>query len=133
MESFPVDALVDTHAVIWSIQTDSRLGPAARELIRRSQVGSLAIADVTLLEIALLIDKKRIGVAAPPAQFLREIESNYRVFPITGSIAHDAVKLPLPHSDPFDRVIVATARYHKLPLITRDRHITASGCVETIW
>jgi PIN domain nuclease of toxin-antitoxin system len=36
-------------------------------------------------------------------------------------------------ADPFDRVIVATARYHALPLITRDQAITRSGLVDAVW
>lgn len=133
MEPVPVVALVDTHAVIWSVQVDARLGVNAARFIRTAEPGSLAIADMTLLEIAMLIEKKRIGVTGKAELFLQQLESVYHVYRLNAAIAHSAVKLPLPQADPFDRSIVATALYHKLPLISRDHPITQSGCVETIW
>jgi len=93
----------------------------------------LAIADITLLEIALLINRKRIGIALPAKDFLRKIEQAYKVLPLNADIAESAVALPLEQSDPFDRTITATAKHHQLPLITKDRMIIDSGCVETIW
>jgi len=128
-----VIALVDTHAAIWAIENDPRLGKDAAELIGRAKPGSLGIADLTLLEIAILIQNKRIGVASTPERFLHQIESVYHVYKLTAPIAQSTVELKLPQSDPFDRTIVATARYHKLPLITKDRLIIGSNCVETIW
>jgi PIN domain nuclease of toxin-antitoxin system len=133
MERLPVIALVDTHAVIWAIENDPRLGKNAAEFIGRAEPGSLGIADLTLLEIAILITKKRIGIASTPERFLHQIESVFHVYKLTAAIAQSAVELPLTHSDPFDRTIMATARYHKLPLITKDRLIVDSNCVETIW
>jgi PIN domain nuclease of toxin-antitoxin system len=41
--------------------------------------------------------------------------------------------LDLPQGDPFDRIIVASAIYHKLPLLTRDKNISSSGLVRTVW
>jgi PIN domain nuclease of toxin-antitoxin system len=45
----------------------------------------------------------------------------------------DAVNVALPHADPFDRIIVATARQHRLTLITKDANITDSGVVKVLW
>jgi PIN domain nuclease of toxin-antitoxin system len=36
-------------------------------------------------------------------------------------------------SDPFDRIIAATARVRGLRLVTADERIQRSGVVETIW
>jgi PIN domain nuclease of toxin-antitoxin system len=43
------------------------------------------------------------------------------------------VTLKLPHGDPFDRVIAATAVHHKVPLLTRDKALKRSKAVETLW
>jgi PIN domain nuclease of toxin-antitoxin system len=66
-------------------------------------------------------------------EYLRGIQRNYPPLPITAEIAVLALDLELPHGDPFDRTIVATAGYHGLPLLTRDRNITASGLVKVLW
>jgi PIN domain nuclease of toxin-antitoxin system len=52
---------------------------------------------------------------------------------ITSEISSLAVDLDLPQGDPFDRIIVASAIYHKLPLLTRDKNISSSGLVRTVW
>ena len=44
-----------------------------------------------------------------------------------------APSLALPHGDKFDRIITATAKIHKLTLITKDANITDSGIVLTLW
>ncbi len=102
-------------------------------MMQDAGIQTLAIADITLLEIALLIERKRIGIALPAKEFLRKIEQAYKVLPINADIAESAVNLPLAQADPFGRTITATAIHHQLPLITKDRLIIESGCVETIW
>jgi PIN domain nuclease of toxin-antitoxin system len=72
-------------------------------------------------------------ISGPAASFLEEIAARFRVLPLNPIVAADAVTLPLPHGDPFDRVIVATARRHSLPLLSKDRAIATSRLVPLIW
>jgi aspartyl-tRNA synthetase len=54
------------------------------------------------------------------------------VMMLTGApTIRDVVLFPL--LNPFDRVIAATAKVHKVPLLTRDRLIAGSGVIETVW
>jgi PIN domain nuclease of toxin-antitoxin system len=55
------------------------------------------------------------------------------VLPITLEIALAAPALALPHGDQFDRIITATAKVHRLPLVTKDANITDSSIVTTVW
>jgi len=126
-------ALLDTHALIWIAEDDDRLGPNARTLAESCRLNELAVSNITLLEIAMLWQKGRISKKLPLDGTLQQVERNFIVLPINATIAADAYTLPLPQADPFDRVITATAKYHKLPLLTRDQHITDSCCIETIW
>jgi PIN domain nuclease of toxin-antitoxin system len=41
--------------------------------------------------------------------------------------------LALPHGDQFDRIITATAKVHRLPLVTKDGNITDAAVVATMW
>lgn len=91
------------------------------------------LSDITILEIAMLAKKGRIELTVSAQEYLRAIQRNYPPLPITSEIASMAVDLDLPQGDPFDRIIVATAMHHKLPLITRDKNIPASGLVRTVW
>lgn len=126
-------ALLDTHAIIWAVNDDPQLGKAARDLISAAGGKLLAISDITLLEMAMLAAKGRIACQAGVATTLKTITRKVAVIPIDAAIAAEAMELALPNGDPFDRIIVATARQRKLPILTRDRAITESGLVETIW
>jgi PIN domain nuclease of toxin-antitoxin system len=128
-----VKACLDTHAVLWSIADDPRLGPKARGLITHSKRFDLIISDIVLLEISYLSAKGRIEDADGIDTLLAKVAESFRVVPISPEIARLALELDLPHGDPFDRVIAATAKVHAIPLLTRDRSITNSGTVTTLW
>lgn len=81
----------------------------------------------------MLVHKGRIRLAVPIRRYLFEMQSHYPVLPIEANVAAEAFQLPMLSGDPFDRVIVATARYHALPLITRDELIKRSNLVDVIW
>jgi PIN domain nuclease of toxin-antitoxin system len=128
-----VRALLDTHAVLWAAEDDGRLGAGARRFLSETPVGEAAVADISLLEIAMLAAKGRIRLAVPCATYLEGLIRNFPIVPIDAGIAAEAMDLKLAQADPFDRVIVATARRHGVPLLTRDAAIRESGLVETFW
>ena len=127
--------VVDTHAVIWLTQEQDMLSTAARvALMEGRREGRLAIADITLQEIAFQVVRGRVVVSAPLEGYLRFIESLFRVLPITGEIAERSVHFsPLFPRDPADRLIGATALVHGARLVTRNELIHASGEVQCIW
>ncbi len=133
METEPVKACLDTHAVLWSMAGDARLGKSALQLISSASRAELVISDMVLLEVSYLCAKGRIEDADGIEVLLAKIGMSFRVIPISPEIAYLALALDLPHGDPFDRVITATAKIHRIPLLTRDRAITDSGVVETVW
>ena len=126
-------ALLDTHAVLWAAEGDVRLGRAAATLLRTLKTGEAVISDITLLEIAMLVQKGRIRLGVSTREYLRGIQRNYPTLAMNAEVAVLAMDLELPHGDPFDRVIVATAKHHELPLLTRDRNISESGLIQAVW
>ena len=60
--------LVDTHVVIWLAFDPSQLSAKGRVAIEDARLkgGGLAISDITLLELATLSSKGRIGGSRPP-------------------------------------------------------------------
>ncbi len=125
--------LLDTHAILWTLEDNVRLGQAARKIVTQAVSHELAISAISLLEISMLIEKGRIHLEIASFDFLKRIETTFTVIPLDALIANDAMKIPLSHGDPFDRVIVATARSQGLSLLTKDRAITDSGLVPVIW
>ena len=125
--------LLDTHAAVWLLEGSSRVGAAAREAIGSEPGGSVALSDISLLEIAMLGRRGVINLEPDIESGLESIAQQLMVLPITARIAADAVNRAWKHKDPFDRVIAATARVHRLTLITRDRDIIRSQVVPILW
>lgn len=126
-------ACLDTHAVLWSLADDPRLGAKSREIIAQSNRSELVISDIVLLEVAYLHAKGRIESEDGLDALLAKISDSFHVVPINREIAGLAVSLELPQGDPFDRVISATAITLGIPLLTRDRKVTECMAVLTIW
>ena len=128
--------LIDTHILIWTAFESRRLSVAARTAIynSRQDAQGLAISDMTLLELARLDWQKRISLNVSLESFLQEAEERFVVLPMDGRIGVQAFALPAAFpKDPADRVIVATALVHNLPLITADRAIRRLKACTTIW
>ena len=137
METFPVKPrlkyLLDTHAFLWAATDEERLSVKAARAIATTPYEHLAISDVTLQEIGLLLQAGRITFNGSPATVLGGMLNYVTVLPITLDIAISAPALALPHGDQFDRIITATAKVRRLPLITKDGNITDSLVVATLW
>lgn len=123
--------VLDTHAFIWALEDQPRLGPEARNLIRESSLDSVfGVSAITPWEIALLVEKGRLGLTRDTGDWIESAlsHSNVRLLPIEPRIALDAVRLPGEfHADPADRLIVATARFWDAPLMTADTAILSYG------
>ena len=127
--------VVDTHAVIWMTGEHRLLSPAAREALAEGRrEGTLAIADITLREIAFQVMQGRVTVGSTLEAYLEFVESLFQVVPVTGKIAERSVRFgsAFPR-DPADRLIGATALVHGAKLVTKDEPIRASGEVPVIW
>ncbi len=128
--------LLDTHVVIWLALEPDRISPKAVDALleARRSGGGLAIATVTLWEIALLHGRGRIRLDVPPEEFLTRVEAVYRTVALTRQVALRGVQLGSEYPrDPADRQIGGTALVHGFQLVTADKHIRSSGEVPCIW
>ena len=127
--------LLDTHIVIWLAFEPDKLSKRAKEAIRAARrEGGLAIAAITLLELAWLAEKGRVETNLSVESFVGQCASKMTVLPITPEIAARAVSFPDAYpKDPQDRLIGATALVEGVPLVTHDRQIKKSGLIPVIW
>lgn len=130
-----MNVLLDTCAVIWAVSDPDALPEVVREALtaRESVVG---VSVITCAELACLQDRKRIAINEHwKTWFNRCLEVNsWRVFDINLRVIQEAYSLPDSfHSDPVDRVLVATARLHDLTLVTADVRIRNYPHVLSLW
>jgi len=127
--------LLDTHVLLWMASDPSRLSAKARAAIRNARQSSgVAVASITLWELAWLAQRGRIQVLSSVETFVRETVARVILRPMTPDIAAVAVRLPPAYpKDPADRLIGSTAIVEGMPLVTADHQIRRSNAVQTIW
>lgn len=128
--------LLDTGVLIFDALTPDRLSAAARAALERGEAaGTLACADISLWEIAMLVSKGRLDPGTDSAAFCRLAldARGVRVLGITPEIAMASTRIDLPHGDPADRLIAATAAVHGAELVTIDERLRDSQEVTTLW
>jgi len=130
--------ICDTHILLFWAHEPERLSPPARQALELGLLkGQLAIADITLWELALLHERGRLVLPADVSAdfYLKQLLAALRlkVLPITPEIALLSCSDRFLHGDPADRLIGATALQMGAPLITADAKLRALTELDTIW
>ena len=122
------DAVTDTHALIWYLESDARLGADASKIYDECDRGQaiVYVPTMCLVEIVFLQEKGRI-----PSHLKTAFESKLKSG-TTGVVDAMATILRTDVPEIPDRIIAATARHLGLPLMSRDHKIRSSS-VTTIW
>lgn len=128
--------LLDTHVWVWWLTPGSPLSGVERSALDAAAGrNELAVSAISLWEAQMLHAKGRLVFPVPFAEWLRQAASErmLSVMPLDADVVLALDALPESfHGDPADRLIVATARAHRLPLATHDAAIRRSRSV-TLW
>jgi PIN domain nuclease of toxin-antitoxin system len=128
--------LLDTHVLVRWVNGGGGLSRRQRAVLDRVSEGPpLAVADISLWEVAMLVSLGRLRLALPLREWLERAVAppRVRLVPITPTVAAEVASLPESfHRDPADRILVATARILGAKLLTSDERIQHARLVPTI-
>lgn len=128
--------LLDTHIVIWLAFAPEKISRPAADTIRNAELSGeiLGVSAMTIYEVARTIRSGRIQLSVPENIFLDRIISQFKVLPVSDSVAVCAAQLSAPfHGDPMDRIIAATAIVEGCVLITHDDRIRKAKVCKVVW
>lgn len=113
--------LLDTCALLWLAAGEDRLSRTVVERINTSI--SVAVSAVSAFEVAVKTAKDKLTLPLPAPQWWNRVIEHHHltVLHVSDEIFLKAALLPQVHSDPADRIIIATALIHDLTVVTTDQ------------
>lgn len=129
--------VLDTNALVWLISNTEKIPQKTRKLIDAEKVKSgIFVSSISVWEIFLSVKKGKLVLSMDVDTWLDKIEklSFLNFIPVDNQIAAKSVMLPGQlHSDPADRIIIATAREYGAKLVTSDQKILGYRHVQSVW
>lgn len=114
--------LLDTHALLWYLDKDARLGPEARHVVESA---AAILSDVSLLEVSIKVSTGKLIVDPALHSVVRAM--GFERTGIEDRHLARLERLPRLHGDPFDRFLIAHALSDDLPVLTADRAFAQYG------
>jgi PIN domain nuclease of toxin-antitoxin system len=120
--------LLDTHVFLWWRMDDPHLAAAVRAAVAEAELVFVSVASAWEAAIKMALGRLRL-----PDRFeTGVVDSGFERLLISFAHAERAGGLPVHHSDPFDRMLVAQAQAEGLTLVTHDRRL-APYDVDVLW
>jgi PIN domain nuclease of toxin-antitoxin system len=128
-----VKLLLDTHIWIWSLLEPARLEPRVRRALE-GRTNELWLSPISTWELVVLVQKRRVVLGEHLESWLEKARAAapLREALLSHDIALASADVDLPHPDPADRLLVATARVLGLTLVTADERLLKSKQVRTL-
>jgi PIN domain nuclease of toxin-antitoxin system len=125
--------LLDTHIWIWALESPQKLSRNVRREIER-RGNELHLSPVSIWEAHLLFQRRRLRLKRGFAEWLDAVFKTFpaREVPFNFAVAAQAASLQLPHADPGDLFLAATAMVFDLTLVTEDRQLLSYSGLKTL-
>jgi PIN domain nuclease of toxin-antitoxin system len=126
-----MNVLLDTCALL--ALAGGALPPGAARALRKAPEAFVSV--VSPWEVAIKTAGGKLRLKEAPVRWFAGLVERHdlRPVPLDAALACAAAGLPFIHRDPFDRVIVALAQAHRIPVLTSDENIGKYPSVVTLW
>jgi len=113
--------ILDTQIFLWMFLNQGKINAKLWSSLRSSE-NQLYLSAASAWEIAIKVRLGKMKLPINPALYVprRARESNILSLAISDEHALAVAELPMQHSDPFDRILVAQAQLESLTLVTSD-------------
>lgn len=119
-----MNLLLDTHIWLWSLLEPRRLSRRVAKALADPR-NELWISPISTWEILVLCRKGRLVLNGSPAAWIVAALTNvpFREATLTHEVAVASASLVLPHRDPADSFLAASAKVYGLTLVTADENL----------
>jgi len=126
--------VTDTHALLWWFIDSPKISPKAIDIFVKCEAGEniIFVPSIVLAEALSIFEKKRISFDFK--KLFKQIDESEKFviipfdYPVLQKML-DIKDLPEFH----DKIIVATAKYLDVPLITKDKALQNIFYIKTVW
>jgi PIN domain nuclease of toxin-antitoxin system len=126
-----VRALLDTVAFLWAMDSPELISRAAATVLA-DESALLEISAISISEIAVKQARGKLDFSRADVE-QGIVDLRVRVLPYAAEHSFKLFELPLHHTDPFDRQIIAQAMAEDIPVMTSDRIFGAYKGLKIIW
>ncbi len=126
--------LLDTCTLFWLVSEPERISNPAKNVLLENP-GNLFVSAISAFEFGVKERKGIFKFPYPTEEWFRRVlkDSGVAQVPINFQIATKSTQLPPHHTDPCDRIIVATAQEYGMRIVTPDPLIRKYPQAECIW
>lgn len=116
--------LLDTHIWVWSHIQPERLTPAVAAALE-APGNELWLSPISIWEFLLLVERRRVILDGDAEEWLDAAWSRVPMHeaPLNRAVAQRSRSIKVPHQDPADRFLAASAAVHDLTLVTDDENL----------
>jgi PIN domain nuclease of toxin-antitoxin system len=128
-----VNLLLDTHALIWAVDSPHKIGSEAARLLKDSQ-NELVVSVCSIWEIAIKLRIGKLKIDSPFRDWIIRALADLGAIVLPIKLEHCTSEMQLPevHRDPFDRLLAAQSIVEKWPLVSIDENLDTFG-IHRIW
>ena len=125
--------LLDTHAFLWYFEDSDNLSEKAANIIEDMNAQKY-VSIASLWEFSIKYSMKKLQFDGGLTNLWEMISQNgFIILPISQTYLENIISgLPFYHRDPFDRLIIATAKSESITILTTDENIQKYD-VEWVW
>lgn len=111
--------LLDSQVLVWWMGQPDKMSRESLQIITDPR-NTVYVSAVSVWELGIKAAKGNLTI---PKEFVQQLmDDGFATLDVTMRHAQASADLPMIHSDPFDRMIIAQARCDDLVLISSDRH-----------